>query len=178
MINATSIATMKDGVRIVNLARADLVNAEDLKAAIAAGKVASYVTDFPTPETIGVPGIVAIPHLGASTEESEDNCAIMAARELDEYLTNGNIQNSVNYPSVSMPRSGDLRICCLHQNIPEVLRKITMVIANDGANIENMTNKSRGDVAYTIVDIVGSITAETEELIRTIDGMIRVRLIG
>ncbi len=178
MINATSIATMKDGVRIVNLARADLVNAEDLKAAIAAGKVASYVTDFPTPETIGVPGIVAIPHLGASTEESEDNCAIMAARELDEYLTNGNIQNSVNYPSVSMPRSGDLRICCLHKNIPEVLRKITMVIANDGANIENMTNKSRGDVAYTIVDIVGSITAETEELIRTIDGMIRVRLIG
>ena len=178
MINAASIATMKDGVRIVNLARADLVNAEDLKAALAAGKVAAYVTDFPTPETVGVPGIVAIPHLGASTEESEDNCAIMAARELDEYLTNGNIQNSVNYPSVSMPRSGDLRICCLHQNIPEVLRKITMVIANDGANIENMTNKSRGDVAYTIVDIVGSITAETEELIRTIDGMIRVRLIG
>ncbi len=178
MINATSIATMKDGVRIVNLARADLVNAEDVKAALAAGKIAAYVTDFPTPETVGVPGIVAIPHLGASTEESEDNCAVMAARELDEYLTNGNIQNSVNYPSVTMPRSGDLRICCLHKNIPEVLRKITMVIANDGANIENMTNKSRGDVAYTIVDIVGSITAETEELIRTIDGMIRVRLIG
>ena len=178
MINAASIATMKNGVRIINLSRADLVNSEDLKAAVADGKVASYVTDFPTTEMVNVPGIVTIPHLGASTEESEDNCAIMAARELDEYLTNGNIQNSVNYPSVSMPRSGDLRICCLHKNIPEVLRKITMVIANDGANIENMTNKSRGDVAYTIVDIVGSITAETEELIRTIDGMIRIRLIG
>ena len=178
MINAASIATMKNGVRIINLSRADLVNSEDLKAAVAAGKVASYVTDFPTTEMVNVPGIVTIPHLGASTEESEDNCAIMAARELDEYLTNGNIQNSVNYPSVVMPRSGDLRICCLHKNIPEVLRKITMVIANDGANIENMTNKSRGDVAYTIVDIVGSITAETEELIRTIDGMIRIRLIG
>ena len=178
MINAASIATMKNGVRIINLSRADLVNSEDLKAAVVDGKVASYVTDFPTTEMVNVPGIVTIPHLGASTEESEDNCAIMAARELDEYLTNGNIQNSVNYPSVSMPRSGDLRICCLHQNIPEVLRKITMVVANDGANIENMTNKSRGDVAYTIVDITGSITPETEELIRTIDGMIRIRLIG
>ena len=177
MINAASIATMKNGVRIINLSRADLVNSEDLKAAVVDGKVASYVTDFPTTEMVNVPGIVTIPHLGASTEESEDNCAIMAARELDEYLTNGNIQNSVNYPSVSMPRSGDLRICCLHQNIPEVLRKITMVVANDGANIENMTNKSRGDVAYTIVDITGSITAETEELIRTIDGMIRTRFI-
>ncbi|MBQ7339024.1 MAG: phosphoglycerate dehydrogenase [Clostridia bacterium] len=177
MINASTIATMKDGVRIVNLARADLVNAEDVKAALASGKIASYVTDFPTPETVGVKGIVAIPHLGASTEESEDNCAIMAARELDEYLTNGNIQNSVNYPTVTMPRSGDLRICCLHKNVPEVLRKITMVVANDGANIENMTNKSRGEVAYTIVDITGSVSAETEELIRTIDGMIRVRFI-
>ncbi|MBQ7319153.1 MAG: phosphoglycerate dehydrogenase [Clostridia bacterium] len=178
MINAENIAKMKDGVKIVNLARADLVNSADLKVALETGKVSRYVTDFPTPETVNVPGIVAIPHLGASTEESEDNCAVMAARELDEYLENGNIQNSVNYPSVSMPRSGNLRICCLHKNIPDVLRKITMVIANDGANIENMTNKSRGDVAYTIVDIAGSITPETEELIRTIDGMIRVRLIG
>ncbi len=177
MINASTIATMKDGVRIVNLARADLVNAEDVKAALASGKMASYVTDFPTPETVGVPGIVAIPHLGASTEESEDNCAIMAARELDEYLTNGNIQNSVNYPTVTMPRSGDVRICCLHENIPDVLSKITKVLSMGSANIENMTNKSRGNVAYTIVDITGSVNAESEELIRTIDGMIRIRII-
>ena len=177
MFNKKSIATMKDGVRIVNLARADLVNAEDVKAALASGKMASYVTDFPTPETVGVPGIVAIPHLGASTEESEDNCAIMAARELDEYLTNGNIQNSVNYPTVTMPRSGDVRICCLHQNVPDVLSKITKVLSMGSANIENMTNKSRGNVAYTIVDITGSVNDEAEELIRTIDGMIRVRII-
>ncbi len=177
MICTDTIAKMKDGVRLINLSRADLVNAADVAEAMASGKMAAYVTDFPTAEVLAIPGVVAIPHLGASTEESEDNCAVMAALEIDDYLANGNIKNSVNYPAVSMARSGDLRICCLHENIPEVLSKITKVVSADGANIENMTNKSRGNVAYTIVDITGAITPATEELIRTIDGMIRTRFI-
>lgn len=177
MICADAIAKMKDGVRLVNLSRADLVCAADVAEAMRTGKMAAYVTDFPTAEVLTIPGVVAIPHLGASTEESEDNCAVMAALELDDYLTNGNIKNSVNYPAVAMARSGDLRICCLHENVPEVLSKITKVVSADGANIENMTNKSRGNVAYTMVDITGDITPATEELIRTIDGMIRTRII-
>lgn len=177
MICAETIAKMKDGVRLINLSRADLVNAADVAEAMKSGKMAAYVTDFPTAEVLAIPGAVAIPHLGASTEESEDNCAVMAALELDDYLTNGNIKNSVNYPAVAMARSGDVRICCLHENIPEVLSKITKVVSADGANIENMTNKSRGGVAYTMVDITGDITPATEELIRTIDGMIRARII-
>ena len=177
MICADTIAKMKNGVRLINLSRADLVNAADVAKAMETGKMAAYVTDFPTAEVLAIPGVVAIPHLGASTEESEDNCAVMAALELDDYLTNGNIKNSVNYPAVAMARSGDVRICCLHENVPEVLSKITKVVSADGANIENMTNKSRGGVAYTMVDITGDITPATEELIRTIDGMIRVRVI-
>ena len=177
MICTDTIAKMKNGVRLINLSRADLVNAADVAEAMKTGKMAAYVTDFPTAEVLAIPGVVAIPHLGASTEESEDNCAVMAALEIDDYLANGNIKNSVNYPAVSMARSGDLRICCLHENVPEVLSKITKVVSADGANIENMTNKSRGNVAYTIVDITGAITPATEELIRTIDGMIRTRFI-
>ena len=127
MINAETIAKMKDGVRIVNLARGDLVNTDDLKAALASGKIAAYVTDFPTEETVGVDGIITIPHLGASTEESEDNCAVMAARELTEFLENGNITNSVNYPNVSMPHVGDARICVMHSNTPNMLSSISLM---------------------------------------------------
>ncbi len=177
MICEANIAKMKDGVKLINLSRADLVVAADVAAAMASGKMGAYVTDFPTAEVLAIPGVVAIPHLGASTEESEDNCAIMAARELDDYLANGNIKNSVNFPTVEMPRSTNCRICCLHENVPEVLSKITKVVSADGANIENMTNKSRGNVAYTIVDATGDVSAATEELIRTIDGMIRARVI-
>ena len=174
MINAKTIATMKDGVRIINLARADLVNAEDLKAALAAGKIASYVTDFPTPATIGVKGIVNIPHLGASTFESEDNCAVMAAEELDEFLTTGNIRNSVNYPNVSIPHTGAARVCLMHKNIPATLNKITAVVSADGINIENMSNSSRGDYAYTIVEVSSAFPANAEEQFRAIEGVIRV----
>ncbi len=177
MICAGSIAQMKDGVRIVNLARADLVNAADLKEALAAGKVAKYVTDFPTEEMLGVAGAIAIPHLGASTEESEENCAIMAADELDDFLTNGNIRNSVNYPSVSMPRSGDCRICLFNANVPDVISGITRVLSAKNANIENMTNKSRRDAAYTMVDVTGDVDAETIAALEAIDGVIRVRVI-
>ncbi len=177
MISSVSIDTMKDGVRIINLARADLVCAEDLKEALGSGKVASYVTDFPTEEIIGVPGIVAIPHLGASTEESENNCAVMAALELDDYLENGNIKNSVNYPAVSMARSGKVRICLLHSNIPAMLSKITSVISDTGVNIENLTNKSRGDVAYTIIDVADDVSDNVKTLLENIEGMIKVRVI-
>jgi len=178
MICTESIAKMKNGVKIINLSRADLVNAAELKAALAEGKVSKYVTDFPTEEVVGgVPGVVAIPHLGASTEESEDNCAVMAARELDEYLKNGNIKNSVNYPNVDMPRSATARICVLHANVPAILTKITAVVAEEGLNIENMTNKSKGDNAYTILDVSSKPSNKVASHIASLDGIYRVRVI-
>ena len=177
MINTESLAIMKKGVRIINLARADLVKADDLKAALEAGKVASYVTDFPTEDVIGVKGIVAIPHLGASTAESEDNCAVMAALELDEYLRYGNIKNSVNYPNVSMPMGGDKRICVLHANVPTMISQITSALSENGTNIENMINKSRGDNAYTMVDINGEVCEKALAKLEEIDGVRKVRVI-
>jgi len=177
MINAATIAGMKNGVRIINLARADLVNAADLKAAIAEGKVKSYVTDFPTEEVIGVDGIVAIPHLGASTAESEDNCAVMAAMELDEFLRYGNIKNSVNYPNVSMPMSGDARLCVFHDNIPNMISQITAIVGELGLNIENMINKSKGDNAYTVVDVKGTVSADISAKLTAVEGIVKVRVI-
>ena len=177
MINAETIAMMKDGVRLLNLSRSDLVNLADMKAALESGKMAAYVTDFPTEEVLGIKGVVAIPHLGASTEESEDNCAIMACQEIDDFLTNGNIKNSVNYPAVSMSRSGDCRICIMNANVPAVMTGITRVLSEQGVNIENLTNKSRGNVAYTLIDITGKLDDQTEQMIEAIDGIIRVRVI-
>ena len=143
---------MKKGVKIINLARADLVCAEDVKAAIKEGKVSRYVTDFPTDATVGVEGIVNIPHLGASTYESEDHCAVMAAKQLKEYLENGNIKNSVNFPSVSLPHTSCARVCVMHKNIPNMISQTTAAFSAEGVNIENMASGSRGDVAYTIVE--------------------------
>ena len=177
MICEKSLSLMKDGVRIINLARADLVNAADLKAALKSGKIASYVTDFPTEETIGVKGIVAIPHLGASTAESEDNCAVMAALELDDYLRYGNIKNSVNFPNLSMPMSGDKRVCVLHANIPTMLSQITAILSDVGVNIENLTNKSKGDNAYTVVDVTGDVSADAVAKLAAVEGVMRVRVI-
>ena len=149
MINADTLATMKDGVRIINLARADLVNSADVKAALESGKVASYVTDFPTEETVGVKGIVAIPHLGASTAESEDNCAVMAALQLDEFLRNGNIKNSVNFPNLEMARSAEHRICVLHAAGDDMVAKITAAVGSVAA----IASKAKGENAYTVVDV-------------------------
>ncbi len=177
MICAESIAKMKNDVKIINLSRADLVNAAELKAALADGKVSAYVTDFPTEEVINTPGVVAIPHLGASTEESEDNCAVMAARELDDYLKNGNIKNSVNYPNVEMPRSAVARICVLHQNVPSILTKITAAVADEGLNIENMTNKSKGENAYTMLDVSSTPSDDAIARISAVEGINRVRVI-
>ncbi|MBO5479654.1 MAG: 3-phosphoglycerate dehydrogenase [Clostridia bacterium] len=176
MINAQSIAQMKDGVRILNLARADLVDAAAVKAALADKKMAAYITDFPTEETVGVAGITAIPHLGASTVESEDHCAVMAAQELDEFLSCGNIRNSVNFPSVSVPRSNHPRVCVMNKNVPNMLSQITAAFSAKNINIENFANASKGDVAYTIVE---TNVAADENIIATlnaIDGVFGVRI--
>lgn len=161
MINAESIAKMKDGVRLLNFARGDLVSNEDVLAALANGKVAAYATDFPSEELIGEENVIAIPHLGASTPESEDNCAQMAADELKEFLENGNITNSVNMPPLSMAREpGSIRICIIHKNVPNTISKLAGAIAEQGINIENMSSKSKKDFAYAILDISGDITEE------------------
>lgn len=177
MINATAIAGMKDGVRILNFARGGLVNSTDIKNALADGKVASYVTDFPSDDLLDVDGVIAIPHLGASTPESEDNCADMAAKQLIDYIENGNITNSVNMPAISMPRSGNHRVCVIHKNIPNMLTAITGIVAENNVNIENMLNKSRGDYAYTMIDINVENVAEIDVRISAIEGVVKVRII-
>jgi len=177
MINTVSIAKMKKGVRLINLARADLVCAADVASAMADGRVAAYVTDFPTEEVLAIPGAVAIPHLGASTEESEDNCAVMAAQEINDYLVNGNIRNSVNFPNLDMPRSGVARICALHANVPAVITQLTAVLADEGLNIENMTNKSKGDNAYTVIDVSSVPSKNAIATIEAINGVMKVRVI-
>ena len=177
MICTESIAKMKNGVKIINLSRADLVCAADLKVAMENGKVSAYVTDFPTEEVLAIPGAVAIPHLGASTEESEDNCAVMAARELDDYLQNGNIKNSVNFPNLEMPRSGVARICVLHANIPAVITKISGAVSNEGLNIENMTSKSKGDNAYTVFDVSSVPSDAAISHMSAVEGIYKIRVI-
>ncbi len=176
-INAEAIASMKDGVRVLNFSRADLVDSNDILAALDNGKVASYVTDFPTDEVLGKDGVIAIPHLGASTPESEDNCARMAANELTDYIENGNIINSVNLPNVSMPRSGNIRICVIHKNIPNMLTQILKTLAADNINVENMLNKSKKEYAYTLLDIIEGDKERIETELNAIDGVIRVRLV-
>lgn len=177
MIDETSISSMRHGVRIINLARGGLVDDEDMLAALAGGKVARYVTDFPNNTLVGKPGVIAIPHLGASTPESEENCAIMAAQELREYLSTGNIRNSVNMPNVEMPRSGAARLGIIHRNIPKMISNISTLLSNEGANIENMTNKSRGDYAYTLIDLGQVISSETLNHVRALEGVLRLRII-
>ncbi len=177
-INAETIGKMKQGVRIINLARAELVDDDAIIKAIEDGKVARYVTDFPNNKTAGVPGIVAIPHLGASTPESEDNCAVMAANEIIDYLENGNIVNSVNMPAAHLPVTGDPRICIFHQNVPDMIAKITSLISAQGINIENMVNASKkgAKYAYTLLDVL-QLPAGIEEALKAIDGVMRVRTI-
>jgi len=176
-LNAAAFAQMKDGVRVLNFSRAELVNSADMIAALESGKVASYVVDFPTDEMIGVENVVAIPHLGASTPESEDYCAMMAADELKNYLENGNIVNSVNYPTLVAPRTGDTRVCVLHKNIPNVLTAISAAVSAQGLNIEAMNNASKKEYAYTIMDVTGDVSDESLEKIKAVEGVIRVRKI-
>ncbi len=177
MINRETLSLMRDGVRIINLSRADIVNADDMREAIASGKVKKYITDFPTEKTIGTDGIVTIPHLGASTAESEDNCAVMAAHELVEFLELGNIKNSVNFPNVSLPAGLEHRICVMHKNIPAVLSKLTTALSDMGINIENLASGSKGDVAYTIIEIGCEAPAAALEKFGLISDVIRVIVI-
>lgn len=174
-INAEIIAQMKDGVIILNFARGGLVNNADIKKALADGKVAKYVVDFADSETVNQPGIINIPHLGASTAESEDNCAVMAAQELADYLENGNILNSVNFPNCSLPEDNIGRIAIAHKNIPNVIAKFTEALSS--VNISDMINKSKGELAYTIINTDHAIPAEAIEKLNQIDAVIRVRVI-
>ena len=177
MINKETLARMKDPVRILNFARGDLVNNEDLLACLGEnGKVACYVTDFPSDDLLGVEGVLPIPHLGASTPEAEDNCACMAGDEIMDYLENGNITNSVNLPNVSMPRDGSERICIIHRNIPNTLGQFTGALGKVGINIENMQSKSKKDYAYTILDVVGSTEAAVSA-VQEIESVISIRVI-
>ena len=178
MIDKNAISLMKDGVVILNLARDVLVNQEDIVDALVSGKVRSYVTDFPTKEIVGVKNAIVIPHLGASTEESEDNCAKMAAAELRDFLENGNILHSVNYPDCNMGAKGDgERITILHKNIPNMLGQFTTLLADKGMNISLMTNKSRKEYAYTMIDVDTGVSAELEEQIASVGGVLKVRVI-
>lgn len=175
-INAETIAMMKDGVRILNYSRDGLVNSADMLEALKSGKVAKYVTDFATDDLLCETNVVAMPHLGASTPESEDNCAVMAADQVKDYLENGNIKNSVNFPAVSMPRSADTRICVLHRNKPNVIATVTGAIAATGANVDNMESKSRGDFGYMIIDVTGPAAAAAKAT-ENLEDVIKVRVI-
>ena len=178
MIDAAAIAKMKDGVIILNFARDALVDDEAMAEALKSGKVAKYVTDFPNEKTANMPGCLAIPHLGASTEESEDNCAKMAVRQVMNYLENGNIVNSVNFPNCDMgicAKAG--RVCILHKNVPNMLSRFTTIVAEDGINISDLVNRSRGDYAYTMLDLDSPTNAEFVEDLKKVEGVIRVRVI-
>ena len=175
-IDAEQIAMMKDGVRLINLARGELINSEAVVKAIADGKVAKYVTDFADDIVLGVDDVIVLPHLGASTPESEDNCAVMAANELIDYIENGNIRNSVNLPNASMEAVGK-KVCVIHKNVPTLIAAMTKAIGDEGLNIENMVNASKKDYAYTMMDVIGDVTDTVVNDIKAIDGVIRVRVI-
>ncbi|MCH5184660.1 MAG: 3-phosphoglycerate dehydrogenase, partial [Oscillospiraceae bacterium] len=177
MINKESIESMKDGVRILNFARGELVNNKDIKEAIESGRVGCYVVDFPNEETINLPGIISIPHLGASTIESEDNCAVMAAQEIADFLENGNITNSVNFPDCSLPLGEKGRIAIAHKNVPSKITTFTNIFAGSGINISDMINKSKKENAYTLMNVDSEITDEIVNKISVIDDVLSVRVI-
>lgn len=178
MINKDAISLMKKGVVILNFARDVLVNQEDIVDALVSEKVRCYVTDFPTKEIVGVRGAIVIPHLGASTEESEDNCAKMAAAEVKDFLENGNITHSVNFPDCDMGAKGEgERITILHKNIPNMIGQFTALLAEKNMNIEVMTNKSRKEYAYTMLDVDGTVSEDVEAQLATVEGVLKVRVI-
>jgi len=178
MINADSLKLMKDGVIILNFSRDALVNDEDIEKALACGKVKKYVTDFPNEKSANMNGVIAIPHLGASTEESEDNCAVMAVKEIMNYLENGSIKNSVNYPNCEVAKLiSKARITLLHKNIPSMITKFTTVLSSYNVNIEELVNKSRGDYAYSVFDIDTEVTEEMKKALEEIEGVLKVRAI-
>ena len=177
MINKEALSKMKDGVIILNFARDQLVDDEAMAWALQTGKVRRYVTDFPNDKTAGMPGVIAIPHLGASTEESEDNCAMMAIRQMMNYLENGNIVNSVNFPACDMgPLTKPCRVLVLHKNVPNTITKFTAAIARDNVNISDMLNRSKGEYACTMLDLDGKIDEQVIAELKSLDETIRVRV--
>ena len=177
MFNKDTLAQCKDGVVIINNSRGELVDNDAIIEALESGKVARYITDFPNAQIIGVPNAICVPHLGASTPEAEDNCAVMAARQLVDYIENGNITNSVNYPAVSAPREGDARICVCHMNVANMIAQLTAAVSAKGINIANMTDKSKGEYAYCIIDIDGKADEKLLKAIAAVDGVLRVRAV-
>ncbi len=177
LINKDTIEKMKNTVRIMNFARGALANSADVIDALQDGRMAAYVTDFPDAELIGVDGVVALPHLGASTPESEENCAAMGAAQLVDFLENGNIRNSVNMPAVSVPKSGSVRITVIHKNQPNMISTITDTISKDGVNIASFDDKNRGSIAYSIIDCDTNVSNSVVSDIEGIDGVIKVRVI-
>jgi len=177
VLSKERLARVKKGTRIINLSRSGLVDNEALTQEIKSGAIAAYVTDFPEDELLGIPNVYCIPHLGASTPESEDNCAIMAADQLREYLERGNIKNSVNFPDCEMATSGKDRIVVMNKNVPNMVGQITTVLAKRNLNIEDMINKHKGDMAYNIIDVSGTIDPQLESVLLAIEGVVRVRII-
>ncbi|MBZ4645549.1 MAG: D-3-phosphoglycerate dehydrogenase / 2-oxoglutarate reductase [Petroclostridium sp.] len=177
LINYDKFSLMKKGVRLLNFSRAELVNNEDLKRAIQEGIVDTYVTDFPSEELLNMEHVIAIPHLGASTPESEDNCAVMAANQLRDFLENGNITNSVNFPSCELNRSSDFRVTVAHKNIPNMVGQISTILAKEQINILNMINRSKGNLAYTIIDAEENIPEDVVCRLQNIEGVLSVRII-
>ena len=166
------------GIRVINLARGEIVQDDAMIPALETGRVAAYITDFPNNRLLAAPHVVAMPHLGASTPESEQNCAVMAADELKDYLETGNVRNSVNLPAVSMTPSGVMRLCILHKNVPGMLANITTLFGRDGVNVENLSNKSKGDWAYTMVDLAAHIGDDVLQDVRAMEHVVRVRAIN
>ena len=177
LIDAKAISAMKRGVRLINLARGEIVDDDAMLAALDTGKVAVYVTDFPTNKLLQAPHVLAMPHMGASTPESEHNCAIMAVDQLTDYLENGNIRNSVNLPNVYLERSGVMRMCIIHRNVPAMLANITSLLSTDGVNVENLSNKSKGALAYTLVDLGTRVDEKVIADVKNLANVIRVRVI-
>ncbi|MBQ5954238.1 MAG: phosphoglycerate dehydrogenase [Lachnospiraceae bacterium] len=176
MINAEAIAKMKDGTVLLNFARDILCDEEAVAKALQSGRLSRYVTDFPNPLSASMEKAIVVPHLGASTEEAEDNCAVMAADELQDYLDNGNIRNSVNYPNLNAGIcETEARVAILHRNIPNMLSQITTFFGAQGLNIENLVNKGRGNYAYTLLDLAEKMPQDTVEKLREVDGILRVR---
>ena len=168
---------MKDGAVLINNSRGELADADAIKEALESGKLGRYITDFPDAKLIDVPNAICVPHLGASTPEAEDNCAVMAEKQLVDYIENGNITNSVNYPAVSAPREGAARICVCHLNRANMIAGLSAAISARGINIANMTDKAKGDYAYGIIDIDGDADGDLIKAIEAIDGVIRVRAV-
>ncbi len=177
MLNAKAFAKMKPGVRIINESRGEVVNDDDMIEAVKSGKVGKYVTDFPNKKLIGVENIICMPHLGAVTPESEEKSSVMAAHELYDYLENGNIKNSVNFPDATLERMGLRRLCILHQNVPKMLNQFLDIACSTGLNVDNMINKAYGEYAYAMIDLNGELTAEQIAALRAIPEVIRVRVV-